>query len=141
MNKLRTSADLEKIARSKSEKNNKPCISVATGTCGIARGADEVVAALKKEIKKHGLESEVDIKITGCHGFCQIEPYLTILPEEIFYVNVQPEDAEEIVSETVIGKKIIERLLFTDLETDKKIIREDDIPFYKRQSRNLLSKK
>ena len=136
MIKLRTSADLEKFARSKSE---KPCISIATGTCGIARGADEVVVAIEKELKKHGLESEVDIKITGCHGFCQIEPYMTILPEEIFYVKVQPEDAEEIVSETVIGKKIIERLLFTDSETDKKITREDDIPFYKRQTRNLLS--
>jgi NADH-quinone oxidoreductase subunit F len=139
MNKLKTSADLEAISKSKSEKDSKPCISVATGTCGIARGADEVVVALEKELKKHGLESEVDIKITGCHGFCQIEPYLTILPEEIFYVKVQPEDSEEIISETVIRKKIIERLLYTDLETDKKIIREDDIPFYKKQTRNLLS--
>jgi len=139
MKKLKTSADLERLARSKSKKGNKPTIVVATGTCGIARGADEVVIALKKELKRHGLVSKVDMKITGCHGFCQIEPYLTILPEEIFYIKVQPDDVKEIVLETVIGKKTIERLLYTDPDTNKKIMKEEDVPFYRKQTRNILS--
>jgi len=139
MKKLETSADLESLAESKSKKGNKPCIVVATGTCGIARGADEIVIALKKELKQHDLESKVDMRITGCHGFCQIEPYLTILPEEIFYVNVQPDDVKEIVLETVIGKKTIEHLLYTDPDTNKKIMKEDDVPFYRKQTRSIMS--
>ena len=139
MNKLKTPADLKNIIQARSKKSNKPCIVVATGTCGIARGADKVAIALKKGLKQHGLESKVDLKITGCHGFCEIEPYLTILPEKIFYVKVQPDDVEEIVPKTVIGKKTIERLLYTDLDTNKKIVKEKDIPFYKKQTRNILA--
>jgi NADH-quinone oxidoreductase subunit F len=139
MNKLKTPSDLKNILQKNSKKSNKPCIIVATGTCGIARGADKIVLALKKEIKQHTLESEIDIKITGCHGFCEIEPYLTIFPEEIFYVNVQSEDAKEIILNTVIEKKTIERLLYNDPDTNKKILKEKDIPFYKKQTRNILS--
>ena len=139
MNKLKTSADLKNIIQARSKKSNKPCIVLATGTCGIARGADKVAIALKKELKQHDLKSKVDLKITGCHGFCEIEPYLTILPEEIFYVKVQPDDVKEIIAETVIRKKIIERLLYTDPDTNKKIIKEKDVPFYKKQTRNILS--
>jgi len=139
MNKLKTPADLKNIIQARSKKSNKPCIVVATGTCGIARGADKVAIALKKGLKQHGLESKVDLKITGCHGFCEIEPYLTILPEKIFYVKVQPDDVEEIVPKTVIGKKTIERLLYTDPDTNKKIVKEKDIPFYKKQTRNILA--
>lgn len=140
MEKTKTPADLEKIITSfKNKKDNKPRIVIATGACGIAQGASKIVRSVKKEIKKHSLESKVDIRITGCHGFCQIEPYLTILPEEIFYVKVQPSDVKEIISKTVIGKKTIERLLYIDPDTNKKIIKEKDIPFYKKQTRNILA--
>ncbi|MEA3457955.1 MAG: NAD(P)H-dependent oxidoreductase subunit E, partial [Candidatus Thermoplasmatota archaeon] len=139
MNKLKTAADLENIIKSRSKKDNKPCIVIATGTCGIARGADKVVTAIKKGLKQHDLESKIDIKITGCHGFCEIEPYLSILPEEIFYVKVQPNDVKEIISKTVMEKKIIDRLLYTNPYTNKKIIKEKDIPFYKKQTRNILA--
>jgi len=116
-----------------------PCIVVATGTCGIAQGADTLITRLKKVLEEHALEKKVDMKITGCHGFCQMEPYLTILPEGIFYIKVQPEDIEEIVSKTVVGKEIIESLLCKDIEANKAIIMENDIPFYKKQTRNLLA--
>ena len=139
MNKLKTPSDLEGIIQAISKKSNKPCIVLATGTCGIARGADKVANALKKELKQQDLESKVDLKITGCHGFCEIEPYLNILPEEIFYIKVQPDDVKEIISKTVVGKKTIERLLYIDPHTKKKIIKEKDIPFYKKQTRNILA--
>jgi len=139
MNKLKTPSDLEDIIQAISKKSNKQCIVLAIGTCGIARGADKVANALKKELKQQDLESKVDLKITGCHGFCEIEPYLNILPEEIFYIKVQPDDVKEIISKTVVGKKTIERLLYIDPHTKKKIIKEKDIPFYKKQTRNILA--
>jgi NADH:ubiquinone oxidoreductase subunit F (NADH-binding)/(2Fe-2S) ferredoxin/Pyruvate/2-oxoacid:ferredoxin oxidoreductase delta subunit len=120
---------------------NKPCISVCTGTGCLALGAAKVVAALKEEIKKQGLENKVgvvDIKETGCPGFCERGPIIVIHPEEICYLQVQPGDAEEIVSQTILAKKVIDRLLYAVPGADEKITRESEIPFYKNQMRNLI---
>jgi NADH-quinone oxidoreductase subunit F len=127
------------IRKSKKDKPDKPCIIVSSGTCGQAKGSLLVVDALQKTIKKHKLDEKVDLRITGCHGFCQVEPIVIVHPENIFYQNVKPEDVEEIISETIIKKKIIDRLLYIDSKTGKKIVHEKDIPFYKKQYRNLLA--
>jgi NADH:ubiquinone oxidoreductase subunit F (NADH-binding)/(2Fe-2S) ferredoxin/Pyruvate/2-oxoacid:ferredoxin oxidoreductase delta subunit len=117
---------------------NKPCISICTGTGCLALGAANVVAAFNDEIKKQGLESKVDVRETGCPGFCERGPLIVISPEEICYLQVQPEDAKEIVSQTILGKKVIERLLYVDPIEDKKITHESEIPFYKNQMRYLI---
>ncbi|MCK4348961.1 MAG: NAD(P)H-dependent oxidoreductase subunit E, partial [Thermoplasmatales archaeon] len=127
------------IRKAKKDASNKLCIIVSSGTCGQAKGSSAVVNALQKAIEKHGLEKKVDMRITGCHGFCQVEPIVIIHPENIFYQNVKPEDAEEIISETIVNKNTIDRLLYTDPKTGKKILHERDIPFYKKQTRNLLA--
>ncbi len=139
MNKIKTPADLEKILKTLQKQNNKPEIVIATGTCGIARGADKIIKSFQKELKRHNLREKIDIKVTGCHGFCEIEPYLTILPQDVFYIKVQPKDVPEIISQTVLKNKIIDRLLYTELESNKKIVKEKNIPFYQKQSRNILS--
>ncbi|MCK5679793.1 4Fe-4S binding protein [bacterium] len=115
-----------------------PCISICAGAGCIASGADEVISAFKAEIKEQGLEGEVKIKETGCPGFCQQGPVLVINPEEICYLQVKPDDVSEIVTQTIKEKKIVERLVFTDPETDEITPLESDIPFYKNQARNLL---
>ena len=84
--------------------------------------------------------SKVHIRITGCHGFCETEPNVVIYPEGIFYQKVKPEDAEGIVKKTALERVIIDRLLYTDIHTNKKIVHEKDIPFYKKQQRILLSR-
>ncbi|MFC1580940.1 NADH-quinone oxidoreductase subunit NuoF [Thermodesulfobacteriota bacterium] len=120
---------------------NKPCIAVCTGTGCLALGAANVVTALKEEIQKQGLETEVvDIRETGCPGFCERGPLLVIYPEEICYLQVEPGDAEEIVSKTIVAKKVIDRLLYVapGTDTSDKIVRESEIPFYKNQMRNLI---
>jgi len=117
---------------------NKPCIAVCTGTGCLALGAANVVAAFKKEIKKQGLETKVDVRETGCPGFCERGPLIVIYPEEICYLQVQPGDAEEIVSQTILAKKVIDRLLYVDPISGQKIVHESEIPFYRNQKRLLL---
>ena len=121
---------------------DKPCIAVCTGTGCLALGAAKVVAALREEIKKQGLESKVDLKVdlreTGCPGFCERGPVIVIYPEEICYLQVQPGDAAEIISQTILGKKVIDRLLYVDPMTGEKSVRESEIPFYKNQMRLLI---
>jgi NADH-quinone oxidoreductase subunit F len=120
--------------------SNKPTIIISSGTCGQARGSKEVVEKFQKMIRKYKLEKKVNLRITGCHGFCQVEPIIIINPKNIFYQQVEPNDVDEIVNETIINNKIIDRLLYIDTNTSKSITNVNDIPFYKKQCRNLLEK-
>jgi NADH:ubiquinone oxidoreductase subunit F (NADH-binding)/(2Fe-2S) ferredoxin/NAD-dependent dihydropyrimidine dehydrogenase PreA subunit len=140
MPKINSPAELEKLRKGILSRRdpNKPCISVCTGTGCLALGADRVVAALKEEIKKHGLEDKVDIKETGCPGFCERGTLVVIYPEEICYLQVQPEDAEEVISQTILAKKVIKRLLYVDPTTSEQAVRESEIPFYKNQMRLII---
>jgi NADH-quinone oxidoreductase subunit F len=140
MPRINSPAELEEFRRDIISKRgpNKPCIAVCTGTGCLALGAAKVVAPFKEEIKKQGLESKVDVRETGCPGFCERGPLTVIYPEEICYLQVQPGDAEEIVSQTILAKKVIDRLLYVDPTTSEKIVHESEIPFYRKQKRLLI---
>jgi NADH:ubiquinone oxidoreductase subunit F (NADH-binding)/(2Fe-2S) ferredoxin/ferredoxin len=140
MPRINSPAELEVFRKDILSKRDpkRPCIAVCTGTGCLALGAAKVVAAFKEELKKLGLQRKVDIRETGCPGFCERGPLIVIHPEEICYLQVQPGDAEEIVSQTILAKKIIDRLLYVDPITGEKIVRESEIPFYKNQKRHLL---
>jgi NADH-quinone oxidoreductase subunit F len=114
---------------------NKPCITLCSGSACNASGSVDVAAAIEEEINKQGLSDSVDVRRTGCHGFCERGPIVVIHPEEICYFNIEPKDVPEIVSETIKEKRVVERLLYTDPSTNEKIIHESDIPFYKYQER------
>jgi NADP-reducing hydrogenase subunit HndC len=136
MPKLNSVAELEALRKEiKSKRDpNKLCIALCSGTACVASGCQSVSEAFEEELAKQGLADEIDFKRTGCHGFCERGPLAVIYPEEICYTQVQPEDAAEIVKSTK-EKKIVERLLYVDPVTGKKIKREPDIPFYKNQQR------
>jgi NADH-quinone oxidoreductase subunit F len=140
MPKINSPAELEKLRKGILSKRDpkKPGIAVCTGTGCLALGADKVVTALKEEIKKHGLEDKVDIKETGCPGFCERGTVVVIYPEEICYLQVQPGDAGEVISQTILAKKVIDRLLYVDPTTGEKAVRESEIPFYKNQMRLII---
>jgi NADH:ubiquinone oxidoreductase subunit F (NADH-binding)/(2Fe-2S) ferredoxin/Pyruvate/2-oxoacid:ferredoxin oxidoreductase delta subunit len=137
---IHSPAELEELRKDILAKRdpNKPCIAVCTGTGCLALGAAKVVVALKEEIKKQGLDTRVvNTRETGCPGFCERGPIVVIYPEETCYLQVQPADAEEIISQTIVGKKVIDRLLYVD-PAGEKIVRESEIPFYKNQMRHLI---
>jgi NADH:ubiquinone oxidoreductase subunit F (NADH-binding)/(2Fe-2S) ferredoxin/ferredoxin len=144
MPRINSPAELESFRKDIVSKKdpNKPCIAICTGTGCLALGAAKVVVALREEIKRQGLESKVDLKVdlreTGCPGFCERGPVIVIYPEEICYLQAQPADAKDIISETILGKKIIDRLLYVDPATGEKSVRESDIPFYRNQKRLLI---
>jgi NADH-quinone oxidoreductase subunit F len=140
MPKINSPAELEKVRKGILSKKDpkKPCIAICAGTGCLALGADKVVAAFKEEIKKQGLEDKVDIRETGCPGFCERGTVVVIYPEEICYLQVQPEDAGEVISQTILAKKVIDRLLYVDPTTGEKAVRESEIPFYKNQMRLII---
>jgi NADH:ubiquinone oxidoreductase subunit F (NADH-binding)/(2Fe-2S) ferredoxin/ferredoxin len=144
MPRINSPAELESFRKDIVSKKDpdKPCIAICTGTGCLALGAAKLVVALREEIKKQGLENKVDVNVdlreTGCPGFCERGPVIVIYPEEICYLQAQPADAKEIISETILGKKVIDRLLYVDPATGEKSVRESDIPFYKNQKRLLI---
>jgi len=139
MPRLNSAADLKKLRQEiLSKAKGKKIVSVTNGTDGRARGSQDIIQAFIAEIEKQGLKDKVEVKSTGCHGFCEKEPIVLILPEETCYVEVKPEDVPEIVSETLAEGKIVDRLLYQDAASGQKITKESEIPFYQSQNRAVL---
>jgi NADP-reducing hydrogenase subunit HndC len=137
MPQINSPAELEEFRKGILSKRdpNKPCITLCSGSACHASGSGEVAAAIEEEISKQGLSAAVDVRKTGCHGFCERGPIILIHPKEICYLQIEPKDVPEIVSETIKENKVIERLLYTDPGTKEKITHEHEIPFYKNQHR------
>ena len=137
MTKFSSAKDLEnhRQALLKQRDSKKLCIAICSGTGCHAYASEKVVAAFEEQLQKQNMEVMVDIKRTGCHGFCEKGPIVVVYPHEICYCKVKPEDVSEIITCTIQQGKPVERLLYTDPETGKKITLETDIPFYKNQTR------
>jgi len=125
-------------------------IIVCAGTGCVANGSLKVYNELVDKIKEAGINCIVELKFeednkntilvseSGCQGFCQMGPLVTIEPDGIHYVKVKPDDIQEIVDHTLVLGKPIDRLLYVDPITGEHCIHTKDIRFYNRQSRKVL---
>jgi len=104
-----------------------------------AYGASEVKAALDEEVKKQGMSDQVEVRATGCHGFCAKAPVIAIDPLGVQYQEVSPEDVPEIVALTLKQNRLIDHLAYTDPQTGKPIFYRSQIPFYMKQVRRVLA--
>ena len=155
MNKDNTALDLRSTAKSYTEQEKRLArrVVVCAGTGCLAGGAMEVHAALAEEMRAAGLpvvlelrpearpeeiDGAVRLSGSGCQGFCQKGPLVTIEPDGILYTHVRPEDAAEIVQRTLVEGETLDRLLYREPNTDTLCRGEADIPFYARQSRTVL---
>jgi NADH:ubiquinone oxidoreductase subunit F (NADH-binding)/(2Fe-2S) ferredoxin/NAD-dependent dihydropyrimidine dehydrogenase PreA subunit len=100
--------------------------------------APELIPALEAEIKRRGLDKEVRVVSAGCRGFCDAGPVLLVRPDDIFYVGVQPADVPELIEETLVKGRVVERLTYRDPVTRKHIHHYSDIPFQNKQLRIAL---
>ena len=119
---------------------SKQVVAVCCGTGCNASGAKKVAAAFFEEIEKQGLSGKVEVRPTGCHGFCERGTLVLLHPAETLYQRVKPEDVAEIVEKTVAKGEVIERHLYDNPVTGEKHVKENDIPFYKHQRRLILGK-
>jgi NADH:ubiquinone oxidoreductase subunit F (NADH-binding)/(2Fe-2S) ferredoxin/NAD-dependent dihydropyrimidine dehydrogenase PreA subunit len=140
MERLKSPSDLEELRNEILARKDpkKPAIAVCVSTGCEALGVKGVLKALKEEFKKQNLEGSIEIKETGCLGFCEKGPRIVVYPEEIYYFKVTATDVPEIVSKTLLNKEIVERLLYADPVTGQKARNLSEIPFYKYQKRLLL---
>lgn len=141
MTKIKSSDELKISVADQSqirESEKKTVLTVSAGTCGQARGSLDVIDALEKVIQDKNLSDQVKVKFTGCHGFCEAEPNIIIHPGNIFYKNVKPKDAEALIEETVLGGKVIDRLLYKEPESEQTAATEKEISFYTKQKRIVM---
>lgn len=129
--------------------SNAVNVLVCAGTGCIAGGSLKVCETLKEECARRGLqvyvgltehsgeEKSLHIKMSGCHGFCEMGPLVHIEPLGVMYIHVKPEDCCEIVEKTVMRGEIIERLTYQ--RDGVSYPRQEDIPFYKKQHRVVLA--
>lgn len=117
---------------------DKPCITVCGGPGCLAKQCIEVRDAFVSKISAKDLKDRVDIRTTGCHGYCERGPIALIFPQGIFYQKLTVEDVNEIVEDTIINSRTVDRLVYTDTETGETIEKERDVPFYKRQMQLIL---
>jgi NADH-quinone oxidoreductase subunit F len=114
-------------------------LAVCGDTGCRASGSRPIADALAAEIRARGLSDSVRVRVTGCHGFCEEGPVMVIEPGNIFYCRVTADDVGEIISQTVLGGEIIERLLYTDPASGAKVRTEAEVPFYRAQDRVLMN--
>ena len=121
------------------ENPEKREILVCGGTGCTSSDSIQIIENLRNEIKKADLEGSVEVLLTGCFGFCAKGPIVKVYPDDIFYTQVKPEDASEIVQSHLVNHKVVERLLFKEPSLDhKKVEKHNDMSFYKKQSRVAL---
>ena len=138
MDRLSNRAALEKVRNSLKDRDRqgkRRVISLCAGSgCG-AYGTAKVHQALTEELARQNMQDKVEVKLTGCHGFCEKGPIMVLHPEGIFYPQVKADSIAEIVETTVKNNQLVTSLIFKDPATKKKITHEHDIPFYKLQKR------
>jgi len=111
---------------------------VCGGTGCKASESDILTEKLKKELAKQGLEETVQVIMTGCFGFCEKGPIVKVMPDNTFYTQVKPADAEEIIEEHVIKGRRISRLLYKDPKSKEEVEDSGKMGFYKKQLRIAL---
>ena len=121
------------------DKTQIPTLVISAGTRGQASGANLLIRAAKKELLQKKLTDKIRLRITGCHGFCAMEPSVLVEPGRTFYPKLRPGDMSTII-EAITKGTVVNRLLFVDPVTGKRIEKQDDIPFFKSQMRTIISR-
>ena len=113
-------------------------ILVCCGTGCLANNSFEIYTSFLEKLKDTNTEVSPEIKATGCNGLCEKGPVVKILPDEISYFKVKSKDVDEIISKTISKGEIIDRLLYFDTNSKKKIVSHKDANFYKHQQKIAL---
>jgi len=141
MERLSTTADLERL-REDLRKRRDPaakCVRVCIGPGCVAKGAMRLHELFTEAVRQTGADVAIEAKGVGCHGLCERGPLVIVHPGNIFYQRVEEPDVAEIFRETVLGGRVVERLLYEDPATGERARTADGIPFYKAQQRIALA--
>jgi len=139
--KFTSPADIESFAQQLRSRDGHALksVRVCIGTGCAAKGSRRLYELFLQAAKQSGQDIDVQAKCVGCHGLCQRGPIVIVAPQEILYQRVEEPDVAEIFRETVLGGRVVQRLLYEDPSTGKKAQKVEEIPFYNVQRRIVLA--
>ncbi len=117
---------------------NKKNIMICGGTGCQASESEQLRENLIALVKEKGLSKDVSVMITGCFGFCEKGPIVKVDPDNVFYVEVKPTDAKDIIENHIVKGEVVERLLFVEPSVNQKVKKHSEMSFYKKQMRIAL---
>ena len=136
----KVSCDCSKCLAAKfAGEDGKRHIVLCGGTGCLSSNSAEILAEFEKQLKEKGLDGKITVNQVGCFGFCSQGPFVKIYPEDTLYRTVKIEDVKEIIEKDIEGGEIVERLLYVDPKNGEKVIKQDEINFYKKQHRIALN--
>jgi len=119
------------------EKNKKPCIVICGGTGGQASGSNDLIRIIKRRILEQDLHDKLSLRVTGCLGFCEMDPFIIVEPGYNLYPKLNMEDVPRIIEAAVKGE-VVEDLLYREPGSTVKRYSEKEIPFFQGQTRIVL---
>jgi len=128
----------QRILNEQTLEDKKPILVISAGTCGQASGANDIIRITKKYIIEKNLGERVSLRVTGCQGFCEIEPFILVEPGKHLYPKLTMENVPRVI-EAVVNGEVCEDLIYTDPRSGKKYTSQDEIPFFKKQTRTIMS--
>ncbi len=116
-----------------------PCLVLCAGTGGQASGSNDIMRVIKRHIIEHDLHDKIALRITGCLGFCEMDPFIIVEPGNNVYPKLKMEDVPKIIDAALDGK-VIEDMLYKQPESIESYRSQQEIPFFKNQTRTILGK-
>nr|MBN2277346.1 FAD-dependent oxidoreductase [candidate division Zixibacteria bacterium] len=142
MRKLKTVQELIDFRRRIISDNEiqevKPTLVISADTGAQASGVNDIIRIVKRYILERSLRERINLKITGCHGFCEMNPYIVVEPYGHFYPKLKMEDIPKVI-DAALGGYVAQAVIYRDVNGTA-IEKKQDIPFFRRQTRNILGK-
>ncbi len=117
--------------------DKKPCLVICGGTGGQASGSNDLMRLIKRTILEQNLHDSLSLRITGCLGFCEMDPFIIVEPGNNLYPKLKMEDIPKIIDAAVRGH-VVEELLYREPGSSVKRVSEREIPFFEGQTRFIL---
>ena len=115
----------------------KPCLVICAGTGGQASGSNDIIRIIKRQILERNLGDRISLRITGCLGFCEMDPFILVEPQHALYPKLDMKDVPRII-DAVLKGEVVEELLYREPGTTHKCRCQEEIPFFKGQKRIIL---
>ncbi|MBI4867285.1 MAG: 4Fe-4S binding protein [Candidatus Wallbacteria bacterium] len=141
MNKFTDVKEFESFRRlvlqERARGDSSPRLVTCAGTCGQLSGASDIIRVVKREISQRNLQGKISLRITGCQGFCELNPFILVEPTGNFYPKVKMADVPRIM-DAALMQKVVPELLHRGPDGVGPFVTQRDMPFYARQTRRVL---
>jgi NADH-quinone oxidoreductase subunit F len=127
----------ERVMSAGGMKDETPTLVVCAGTGGQASGSNDILRIIKRHILKNDLGDKIELRITGCQGFCEMDPFILVEPHLHLYPRLKMEDVPKVIEAAIEGR-VEEDLIYTEPQVQTRFEHQDEIPFFKKQTRTIL---